>query len=408
MKTLAYSLLAGNRWHIDCFRCNTCHTLLDSDANLLLLGDGSLICNNCTYSCSACNNKIEDLAILTGDQAFCASCFCCRNCKNKIENLRYARTSQGIFCMDCHESLMNKRRKNRSKQKQKATNSLNKSLPELPPQSTFSSDGMETPPSDMEGKLDTPNSRSPHTAPPVKSETSKGLHRELSPPGEDSKGTSISTTRERRSADILIDNLTLPASTYQGSHSSSTITSGLTAMYDGANDNDGLFVPLVLDPNPATGSSPLTNGREYGEAVQPPAGKGHDSKPSRDQYNRAPSQHSREFLHDGRQESSRSSSTERRPTSPHIAHQAPERNRQSSEQTSSRQSNDHIADTMRRRGQGMPTSPRPSVGPSTAGLPPGHSSPSDFKLQDAQNPKSPTLAEAPKINARHPLVLQWK
>ena len=37
---------AGNRWHLNCFRCNTCGTLLDSDANLLLLGDGSLICNN--------------------------------------------------------------------------------------------------------------------------------------------------------------------------------------------------------------------------------------------------------------------------------------------------------------------------------------------------------------------------
>ena len=124
---------AGNRWHIDCFRCNTCGTLLDSDANLLLLGDGSLICNNCTYSCSACGNKIEDLAILTGDQAFCASCFRCRNCKRKIENLRYARTSQGIFCMSCHETLMAKRRKNKkAAQRQAASNTLNKSLPELP------------------------------------------------------------------------------------------------------------------------------------------------------------------------------------------------------------------------------------------------------------------------------------
>src|SRR5271168_529109 len=96
--------IAGNRWHIDCFRCYTCGTLLDSDANLLLLGDGSLICSNC-------GNKIEDLAILTGDQAFCANCFKCRNCKKKIENLRYARTSQGIFCMDCHNALMARRRK---------------------------------------------------------------------------------------------------------------------------------------------------------------------------------------------------------------------------------------------------------------------------------------------------------
>lgn len=107
----ADDLSAGRRWHIDCFRCNTCGNLLDSEANLLLLGDGSLVCNNCTYSCSACGNKIEDLAILTGDQAFCAGCFRCRNCKRKIENLRYARTSQGIFCMSCHESIQARRRK---------------------------------------------------------------------------------------------------------------------------------------------------------------------------------------------------------------------------------------------------------------------------------------------------------
>ncbi|KAL4934614.1 putative Rho GTPase activator Rga [Aspergillus undulatus] len=129
--------LAGNRWHIDCFRCSSCSTLLDSDAHLLLLGDGSLICSNCTYSCSSCGNKIEDLAILTGEQAFCAQCFRCRNCKRKIENLRYARTSQGIFCMDCHESLMQRRRKkNRGASSKKHASpgvKLDKSLPSLPP-----------------------------------------------------------------------------------------------------------------------------------------------------------------------------------------------------------------------------------------------------------------------------------
>jgi hypothetical protein len=152
---------AGNRWHIDCFRCNTCGTLLDSDANLLLLGDGSLICNNCTYSCNACGNKIEDLAILTGDQAFCASCFRCRNCKRKIENLRYARTSQGIFCMSCHESLMARRRK-KAKGTRSVTSGSNgpgsiastqveKALPSLPPgaapESAFSPE-VETPPTE--------------------------------------------------------------------------------------------------------------------------------------------------------------------------------------------------------------------------------------------------------------------
>ena len=153
---MADSGAAGNRWHIDCFRCNTCDTLLDSDANLLLLGDGSLICNNCTYSCNACGNKIEDLAILTGDQAFCAACFRCRNCKRKIENLRYARTSQGIFCMSCHESLMARRRKKAktggTRQAQGgASTTMEKALPSLPPgaasQSAFTPD-TETPLSD--------------------------------------------------------------------------------------------------------------------------------------------------------------------------------------------------------------------------------------------------------------------
>ena len=158
--------IAGNRWHIDCFRCNTCGTLLDSDANLLLLGDGSLICNNCTYSCSACGDKIEDLAILTGEQAFCASCFKCRNCKRRIENLRYARTSQGIFCMACHESLMARRRK-RSKASRQHTATLNgavtsvfdKSLPALPPTAALLPAELETPPS--EGQTDTPSNMSP-------------------------------------------------------------------------------------------------------------------------------------------------------------------------------------------------------------------------------------------------------
>ncbi|KAI5279704.1 hypothetical protein KEM52_004297 [Ascosphaera acerosa] len=103
--------LGGRRWHLDCFRCNTCGTLLDNRENILLLGDGSLICVNCTYSCSICGCKIEDLAILTGDQAFCGPCFKCRNCKKTIENLRYARTSQGIFCMECHDTLSVKRKK---------------------------------------------------------------------------------------------------------------------------------------------------------------------------------------------------------------------------------------------------------------------------------------------------------
>ncbi|KAG5368404.1 Rho-type GTPase-activating protein 1 [Yarrowia sp. C11] len=111
--------LGGNRWHVECFRCSSCDSLLDGDTNLLVLGNGSLICANCSYHCYGCGKKIDDLAILTGDQAFCSSCFCCRNCKKKIEDLRYARTSQGIFCMTCHEALLAKKRKQKAARRER-------------------------------------------------------------------------------------------------------------------------------------------------------------------------------------------------------------------------------------------------------------------------------------------------
>ena len=114
---------------------------MDPDSeNFLLLGDGSLICNNCKYSCSVCNNKTEDLAILTGDQAFCATCFKCRKCKRKIENLRYARTSRGIFCMECHEALQRRRMKALTKglvTKEKELPALPSELRDKTPEAVF-------------------------------------------------------------------------------------------------------------------------------------------------------------------------------------------------------------------------------------------------------------------------------
>ena len=214
------SLPAGNRWHIDCFRCNTCGTILDSDANLLLLGDGSLICNNCTYSCSVCNNKIEDLAILTGDQAFCATCFKCRNCKKKIENLKYARTSQGIFCMECHESLMQRRRKksqknasNRHKHLQQPPNNtmlLDKSLPSLPPsavnQSTFSPDN-ESPPSESYSETPTELPPTAHKMPSnLRSRSETGAPAEIprGPPKRPPNIRSHSSRSEKRERSPII------------------------------------------------------------------------------------------------------------------------------------------------------------------------------------------------------------
>lgn len=235
----ANKYIAERRWHLDCFRCNQCHTLLDSDANLLLLGDGSLICNNCTYSCSACGNKIEDLAILTGDQAFCATCFRCRNCKRKIENLRYARTSQGIFCMSCHESLMARRRKKskaaaaQAKAKEKEVQ-IEKSLPALPPneialQSTFSPE-----------RSTFESDRSTLSPPP----------RVQQPSNDTSRSSSRKAASPERGGDK--DGLTLPNTTYRNNrHSVISQESDLNGLGD-----DGFYIPLALDPNPAPQFAP--------------------------------------------------------------------------------------------------------------------------------------------------------
>ncbi|KAM5348045.1 hypothetical protein ACJ41O_007869 [Fusarium nematophilum] len=227
--------LAGNRWHLDCFRCNTCGTLLDSDANLLLLGDGSLICNNCTYSCSACGNKIEDLAILTGEQAFCATCFRCRNCKRKIENLRYARTSQGIFCMGCHETLMARRRKKskaaaaaKAREKEHSPMITEKSLPALPanaiPPNAFSNDRVD-PDSDTATEL-SPRPRAAHGR---------------------NESSSRSSSRPARSPERKPDGLGLPASTYRNNRNSTMMSRTDTGSTDSP---DSFFISVALDPSP--------------------------------------------------------------------------------------------------------------------------------------------------------------
>ncbi|KLJ11117.1 hypothetical protein EMPG_13568 [Blastomyces silverae] len=254
--------LAGKRWHIDCFRCNTCGTFLDSDANLLLLGDGSLICNNCTYSCSSCGNKIEDLAILTGDQAFCATCFKCRNCKRKIENLRYARTSQGIFCMDCHESLMARRRKRTARgQRQKVPNvQLDKSLPSLPP--TIA-------PNNALAELDTP-STDPYSDAPVELPSSHPRSEaRRSYMGNDANVESSESKPVNQGAPfthntvptflryalslttcVEIDNLILPSSTYKSNRHSAI------SHKSNASGGEEFLIPVAFDPTPSEPHSP--------------------------------------------------------------------------------------------------------------------------------------------------------
>ncbi|KAK4506013.1 hypothetical protein PRZ48_003978 [Zasmidium cellare] len=325
--------LAGNRWHIDCFRCNTCGTLLDSDANLLLLGDGSLICNNCTYSCSACGNKIEDLAILTGDQAFCSGCFRCRNCKRKIENLRYARTSQGIFCMSCHESLMARRRKKARTPKPTpgSTPGAEKALPSLPPgaiaSSAFTPDD-ETPPEmtyaavqSAPGQRRSPRDRQLDSR---NGGTGNKYNRDVSPLSDDPRK----------------DGPTLPASTYNDGRPSNVSSSN--------DDDDGSergFLPMAFDPTPVNAPPPSSQppaiprkqvGREQG--LSPPMHK--ENQGPRDYFGISngrlsakppPRDPSREEQRPGTA-SSRSVSTEREQApnqtkpSPHILYQEKGRN----------------------------------------------------------------------------------
>ncbi|CAM1511596.1 Fc.00g091090.m01.CDS01 [Cosmosporella sp. VM-42] len=340
--------LAGNRWHLDCFRCNTCGTLLDSDANLLLLGDGSLICNNCTYSCSACGNKIEDLAILTGEQAFCATCFRCRNCKRKIENLRYARTSQGIFCMGCHETLMARRRKKskaaaaaKSREKDHSPMITEKSLPALPPNAippnAFSNDRVD-PDSDTATEL-SPRPRAPHGR---------------------TESSSRSSSRPARSPERKPEGLGLPASTYRNNRNSTMLS---RTDIGAADDPNSFFIQVALDPSPGpTPRSTSENVSEVGKTKE----KDYFSVPKSSEK-RSDSQHSTPhiaFQEKGRQPSSAASEFETPPKLP---------SRKLSK--SSRKDTSRHSPAIEEKPQNPPTRLQPAA--------------EDFKLQDA--PKSKKL-----------------
>lgn len=345
--------IAGNRWHLDCFRCNTCNTLLDSDANLLLLGDGSLICNNCTYSCNACGNKIEDLAILTGDQAFCATCFRCRNCKRKIENLRYARTSQGIFCMSCHESLMARRRKKskaaaqaKAREKEGSPMIKDKSLPALPPNAI--------PPNAFSNDLVSPDSEAPT---------------ELSPrprPAYPRHDSSRSSSRPPRSPERPVDSakdssLVPPATGYRNNRNSSIISGDMTSA-----DADSFFIPVALDPSPAPTPTP----RSTSEGLADVSKKARDNK---------------DYFSMSKHGSASEKKTDSQASTPHIAFQ--EKGRKISSDYESPQSERPARKLSKRNGQPK-ASPIPGEDRRTSN---GkvQTAADEFKLQDA--PKSKKL-----------------
>lgn len=108
-------------WHFECFRCSKCNELVECYSNLLLLRDGSPICEQCSYNCHLCHKTIKDEAIMTGEEAYHAECFRCVQCHTKIDDLVFTQTSKGIFCTQCHEArkqLRQKRKEEKLRQQQ--------------------------------------------------------------------------------------------------------------------------------------------------------------------------------------------------------------------------------------------------------------------------------------------------
>ncbi|PWN44503.1 RhoGAP-domain-containing protein [Ceraceosorus guamensis] len=112
---------AAQLWHVDCFRCAKCQNPVSTDRDdILLLSDGHPICGQCNYSCQICGLPIMEEAIMTGDESYHASCFTCRSCHTPIEELVFAKTSQGIYCMSCHNERVARSRRNAANKRSKA------------------------------------------------------------------------------------------------------------------------------------------------------------------------------------------------------------------------------------------------------------------------------------------------
>lgn len=52
---------------------------------------------------------------MTGDDSYHAHCFNCKVCKKRIDELVFAKTSQGIYCMPCHNERVARSRRHQEK-----------------------------------------------------------------------------------------------------------------------------------------------------------------------------------------------------------------------------------------------------------------------------------------------------
>ena len=109
-------------WHVPCFRCSACNVGLQSEAAApFVLDDGFLACNSCAFLCQRCDQRVDEHGVKDGysgtlgrlrslattpGQLDCPGLFFCHDCHHSIKNLRYVRTSQGIFCLGCQPATM--------------------------------------------------------------------------------------------------------------------------------------------------------------------------------------------------------------------------------------------------------------------------------------------------------------
>ncbi|KAF9541217.1 hypothetical protein EC957_003293 [Mortierella hygrophila] len=70
---------------------------------------------------------------MTGDEAYHADCFRCTQCDSKIDDLVFAKTSQGIYCMKCHQERKEAKRQREERERmERAEKMMEKLLPTIP------------------------------------------------------------------------------------------------------------------------------------------------------------------------------------------------------------------------------------------------------------------------------------
>lgn len=53
---------------------------------------------------------------MAGDESYHAACFACKTCGRHIGELVFAKTTQGIYCMECHNERVARRKQRKAKE----------------------------------------------------------------------------------------------------------------------------------------------------------------------------------------------------------------------------------------------------------------------------------------------------